>query len=115
MIEADRDKIASVLANLISNAVKYSPKGKEIDVKCEIVGTNALVSVSDYGIGINAEDIRTCLTGIIEWRTSIPSILPGLASACMSAPRSFAVMRVTSGSKAKAVRDRRFISVCPYG
>jgi len=56
-ISADRDKIASVISNLISNAVKYSPKGKTITLKCEVTESSAIVSVQDEGMGIKAQDI----------------------------------------------------------
>ena len=55
-INADRDKIGSVVTNLLSNAVKYSPKEKPIQIKCEINGKNATVSVKDEGMGINEGD-----------------------------------------------------------
>jgi two-component system sensor histidine kinase VicK len=57
-INADRDKIASVIANLISNAVKYSPKGKDIKVECRIINGHIQVSVKDEGMGIRAQDIQ---------------------------------------------------------
>ncbi|WP_316738883.1 PAS domain S-box protein [Pedobacter aquatilis] len=56
-VNADRDKIGSVIANLLSNAVKYSPSGTDVDVRCEILDDNALVSITDDGIGIEKEDI----------------------------------------------------------
>jgi len=56
MIYAYHDKIGSVITNLISNAVKYSPKGKEIDIKCEVIGSRAQVSVKDEGIGLKPQD-----------------------------------------------------------
>jgi two-component system, OmpR family, sensor histidine kinase VicK len=56
MIYADHDKIGSVITNLISNAVKYSPKGKEIDIKCEVIGGRAQVSVKDEGTGLKPQD-----------------------------------------------------------
>jgi PAS domain S-box-containing protein len=56
MINADQDKIGSVITNLISNAVKYSPKGKVITVKCEIIGDKAQVSVRDEGMGLKPQD-----------------------------------------------------------
>jgi PAS domain S-box-containing protein len=56
-IHADRDKISSVISNLVSNAVKYSPKGKTITVRCEVMENNAVVSVKDEGMGIKARDI----------------------------------------------------------
>ncbi|MDB5016676.1 MAG: domain S-box protein [Mucilaginibacter sp.] len=56
MVDADRDKIGSVISNLLTNAVKYSPKGKLIELKCEAVGNDVQVSIKDEGIGINVTD-----------------------------------------------------------
>jgi two-component system, OmpR family, sensor histidine kinase VicK len=56
-INADRDKIGSVIANLISNAVKYSPKGKDIKVACRLFKNYAQVSVKDEGMGIKPADL----------------------------------------------------------
>ena len=57
-VNADPDKIGSVISNLISNAVKYSPKGKEIEIKCEVNKKNVLVSVKDSGIGIKQQYLK---------------------------------------------------------
>lgn len=56
-INADREKIGSVVANLISNAVKYSPKGTDIELQCRLKDDQVRVSVKDYGIGIKPEDV----------------------------------------------------------
>jgi len=56
MVYADRDKISSVVTNLVSNAIKYSPKGKLVVVKCAINGQKIQVNVKDEGIGIKPED-----------------------------------------------------------
>jgi PAS domain S-box-containing protein len=55
-IYADRDKINSVISNLISNAVKYSPKDTTIRIACEARENKVTVSVRDEGIGINSSD-----------------------------------------------------------
>lgn len=57
LIYADYDKISSVIVNLLSNAVKYAPMSKQIEVKCELADQMAQVSVRDYGIGIQAQDV----------------------------------------------------------
>jgi PAS domain S-box-containing protein len=57
MVNADRDKISSVISNLVSNAVKYSPKGKLIEVTCELQSQSVRVSVKDQGMGIKPQDI----------------------------------------------------------
>jgi len=55
-VTADRDKIGQVINNLISNAVKYSPRGKVVEVMCLRVGDNAQVSIKDEGMGIRTQD-----------------------------------------------------------
>jgi len=55
-VMADRDKINSVVTNLISNAIKYSPKGSIITVACDADEKHALVSIKDEGIGIKPEE-----------------------------------------------------------
>lgn len=56
-ILADRDKIDSVISNLITNAVKYSPKGSNIEMGGEIKENRAVVWVKDEGIGITPDDL----------------------------------------------------------
>ena len=55
-INADREKICQVLTNLIGNAVKYSPEGTVITIKCIIEGEEVVFSVSDQGFGIAPAD-----------------------------------------------------------
>ncbi len=55
-IFADRDKIGSVITNLLNNAIKYSPKGRKIEVNCLLTDNQFLVSVKDEGMGIKAKD-----------------------------------------------------------
>ncbi|WP_183576242.1 ATP-binding protein [Mucilaginibacter sp. X5P1] len=57
-VYADRDKIGSVISNLLTNAVKYSPKGKYIEVQCVVIDNNVQVSVKDEGMGIKPQDIN---------------------------------------------------------
>jgi PAS domain S-box-containing protein len=56
VINADQDKIGSVITNLISNAVKYSPKGKLIEIQCKVVEDNVQISVKDEGMGLKPQD-----------------------------------------------------------
>lgn len=52
---ADQYMIDTVLRNLLSNAVKFTPKGGEIDLKYWSSGNLACVSVTDNGVGIDAD------------------------------------------------------------
>jgi signal transduction histidine kinase len=53
----DGEAIASVLVNLLSNAMKFSPKIKEVAVKLFRDSENAVLQVADKGIGISPKDI----------------------------------------------------------
>jgi len=55
-VYADRDKINSVISNLINNAVKYSPKDTTIQVACAVNKNEITISVKDEGMGIKPSD-----------------------------------------------------------
>ena len=53
-VSADRDRIGQVLINFITNAIKYSPESRNIEIHIIEAGTNDVgVSVRDRGIGID--------------------------------------------------------------
>jgi two-component system, OmpR family, sensor kinase len=51
-IRGDRERLRQVLANLIDNAVKYSPAGDEVDVNVQPEDGVVRVTVADRGPGI---------------------------------------------------------------
>lgn len=55
--EVDPDRISQVIINLLSNARKYSPKGYPITVTLQQEGFEAIISVRDMGVGIEAEQL----------------------------------------------------------
>jgi signal transduction histidine kinase len=56
-VEADPTRLRQVLANLIENAVKYTPNGGRITITGAREGDETVVTVSDSGIGIGAEHL----------------------------------------------------------
>jgi signal transduction histidine kinase len=52
---ADKDRIEQVLANLLSNAIRYSPEGGPIDVTAQQAGNALQMTVRDHGLGIPKE------------------------------------------------------------
>ncbi len=56
-VTADQQRVEQVLANLVGNAVKYSPHGGTIRARLEERPREALVTVRDEGIGITEEDL----------------------------------------------------------
>jgi len=55
-VYADRVRFKQILYNLISNAVKFTPKAGRIVIDCRGDGNLVHISVTDTGIGIRAED-----------------------------------------------------------
>ena len=51
-VVADQDRLEQVLANLVSNAVRYSPKGGAVEIGAESAGGHLHLTVRDEGIGI---------------------------------------------------------------
>ena len=56
-IHADEHRIDQVVVNIVNNAVKYAPDGKEISLIIEETGDMAKISIKDNGPGIPAERI----------------------------------------------------------
>lgn len=55
-IYADRFRITQIIINLLTNAAKYSPKNSKILVYCRNRKKEILLSVRDYGVGIDKEN-----------------------------------------------------------
>ncbi|MDZ7638280.1 MAG: HAMP domain-containing sensor histidine kinase [Bryobacterales bacterium] len=55
-IFADRERVQQVLANIVGNAIKFTPAGGKVKVSIAHEDGRALACVEDTGIGIPAED-----------------------------------------------------------
>jgi nitrogen-specific signal transduction histidine kinase len=56
---ADRDMLTRILANLVSNAIKFSPANSTVTIRAERFSVSmARVSVIDCGTGISSQDLR---------------------------------------------------------
>jgi PAS domain S-box-containing protein len=58
-VRADGARVEQILVNLLSNAVKFTDEGGRITVDCGADGDEIVVSVTDTGIGIPADQLET--------------------------------------------------------
>jgi signal transduction histidine kinase len=57
IVSIDRQRLGQVWANLLTNAIKYSPDGGEILVRVDRQANEARVTVIDHGVGIPPEAV----------------------------------------------------------
>jgi signal transduction histidine kinase len=57
VVSGDRDRLRQTFANLLDNAIKYTESGGRVTMTCVQEGEEAVVSVEDTGIGIDANDL----------------------------------------------------------
>ena len=62
IIKGDQQRIEQAILNLMTNAIKYSPKAEEIYVDLELTGKYSLVKVRDKGIGLTAQQRQQLFT-----------------------------------------------------
>lgn len=56
IVRADEDALTQILANLVSNAAKFSPKGTSIEITVVSVRQHAEIAVRDHGPGVPPDD-----------------------------------------------------------
>ncbi|HJU69887.1 MAG TPA: ATP-binding protein [Gemmatimonadaceae bacterium] len=56
-METDRTKVRQIVLNLISNAVKFTPRGS-VSISARSTGSEVRIAVSDTGIGIRPQDLE---------------------------------------------------------
>jgi signal transduction histidine kinase len=76
-VRVDSDRVKTIVANLIGNAIKYSPSGGSVDVELINRGDIARVTVTDNGVGIAKEDLPILFTRFGRVSTSQTAHLPG--------------------------------------
>lgn|GEM_PF-6570849 len=65
-VRADRQMFNIIIRNLISNAIKYSKPDGNIEIHSHIKESEVLVSVSDFGVGMDEDKLSQIFTGNIE-------------------------------------------------
>lgn len=77
-IVADKHLIGQVITNLISNAIKYSPKADKVLVNLSSNAANVKISVQDFGIGIARKDFGRLFERFFRVNNKIRESFSGL-------------------------------------
>ena len=77
-IEADAPRLQQVFWNLLKNAIKFTPHGGNIAVRCRPDQTQVVIEVSDSGIGIEPEALPRIFNAFEQAERSITRQFGGL-------------------------------------
>jgi signal transduction histidine kinase len=89
IIEGNRSLIAQALANLLDNAIKYTPKGGKVRIRTAITAAGVDLSVADSGPGIPAEDRPRVTERFVRLEASRNSPGTGLGLSLVAAVAHF--------------------------
>jgi len=76
-VEADPEKLRSVIDNLIGNAVKFTPAGGSVSVRARSSGDEALIDVIDSGPGVPAEERESIFDSFFRGRAKASARIEG--------------------------------------
>lgn len=77
LIVADAFRLRQVFDNIVSNAVKYTPRAGSIEICAQPDGADAVITITDTGIGISARDLPLIFTDYFRAETARDAGLPG--------------------------------------
>lgn len=75
-VRADRDRLKQVVINLVSNAIKYTPRGS-VTVTTELKDGKVEIRVTDTGLGMTAEAREKLFTKFYRVKTDETAQIPG--------------------------------------
>jgi len=98
---ADREEIARLLDNLVSNAVKFTPSGGEVRLRAFRAGNHVIVEVTDTGAGIAPDEQTQLFRRFSRTKSATENAVPGsglgLAISQMIAEAHETAIEVESG------------------
>jgi PAS domain S-box-containing protein len=74
----DRYRIEQVLVNLLTNAIKYSPRAKKVFVKVLVTNHTVRIRIQDFGIGINQKNFPKIFEPFYQVDTKVRQSFGGL-------------------------------------
>jgi signal transduction histidine kinase len=88
-IEGNRSLIAQALANLVDNAIKYTPHGGQVTVRCALTAAGVDLAVADSGPGIPEDDRARVVERFVRLEASRNSPGTGLGLSLVAAVAHF--------------------------
>jgi signal transduction histidine kinase len=113
-VRSDMHLLETVLRNLISNAIRYTPRGRVL-VGCRRRRNGLLVSVHDTGIGIEGEHLKAIFTAYYQVRGSGRARTTGIGLGLSIVERISTLLSLNREVRSTPGRGSMFGVVVPYG
>ncbi|XXX76471.1 ATP-binding protein [Sorangium sp. So ce134] len=78
LVNGDRVRIEQIVVNLLNNAIKYTNPGGRVSLSCATSGGDALLRVTDTGVGISAELLPRVFEPFMQARRTLDRSQGGL-------------------------------------
>ena len=76
-VRIDQNKIDSILQNLLSNALKYTPKGGSVTIETDHNKNRWILTIKDTGIGIPKEDQKKLFKFLFRGKNATNQLITG--------------------------------------
>jgi len=77
LVRADRERLAQLVSNLVSNAIKFTPPGGTVTARTFVEGGDAVIEVEDTGIGIPEAEQERLFQRFFRSSTATEQAIPG--------------------------------------
>jgi signal transduction histidine kinase len=77
LVHGDGGRLAQVVDNLVSNAIKFTPEHGQVNLRGAVEDGAVAVAVSDTGIGIPSDEIPLLFTRFFRASTATDNAIPG--------------------------------------
>lgn len=78
IVHGDPVRLGQAVDNLVSNAIKFTPRGGTVTVALSVEGANALITVRDTGMGIAESELDQLFSRFFRATTATRNAVPGV-------------------------------------
>jgi len=113
-VKADKERIAQVITNFLTNAIKYSPKGGKVVIASKEIGGGVRVSVKDSGMGIPDELQEKIFDRFFRINNPAVQTFPGMGIGLYIAQNIIQRHKGRIGVESKTGKGSEFYFFIPY-
>jgi signal transduction histidine kinase len=112
-VEIDRRLLRSALSNIVRNAVKYSARGSEVEIRARLDGKHVVIEVEDECGGLASGEVEAAFAPFVRFDRRAPGFGLGLAIAKQAIDAHGGTIRVQNIPQKGCVFALEFLQQTP--